>query len=129
MNKHPAGHFETVMERFVSAFSGLAFLMGVLLVIPLTLWLAWAHRSTVAESVVQTLFCLSFAWALVSMLQAQRGLRRLSSFERMRIFSGPRPEDPDELYAWKWAWQFLYAVVAGLLSMIAIPITAWLSGK
>jgi hypothetical protein len=63
------------------------------------------------------------------MLQAQRGLRKVSSSERMRVFSGSRPEDPDELFAWKWAWQFLYAVVATVLSMIAIPIAASLSGK
>lgn len=129
MSKQPDGQFQTVIGKFVNAFSGLAFLMGVLVVIPFTLWFAWAHRSTVAYSVVQTLFCLSMAWCFVSMLLAQRGLRKLSSSERMRVFSGPRPEDPDELYAWKWAWQFMYAVIAAMLSMIAIPTTAWLSGK
>jgi hypothetical protein len=129
MSKNLIVHIQTVIGKFVSAFSGLAFFMGVLVVIPLSLWFAWAHRSTVAYSVAQTLFCLSFAWGLMSMLLAQRGLRKLSSSERMRVFSGPRPEDSDELYAWKWLWQFMYAVIAVMLSMIAIPTTAWLSGK
>ena len=102
-----------------------------LLVISLTLWFAWVHRSSVAESVVQTFFCLSFAWVWIAMLQCYRSLRQLGldGEGRMRLFSGPRPEDRDELRAWKWGWHFMYAVLAVILSMIAIPVTAWLTGK
>jgi hypothetical protein len=130
MNNQPGQQFQTVIGKFVYAYSTLVFLLGFS-VIALSLWSAWTHRSTLAESLVETVFCLSMAWVFVSMLQAQRGLRKLklSSAERMRVFSGPRPTDPDELYAWKWAWQFMYAVIAGMLSMIAIPVTAWLTGK
>ena len=83
-----------------------------------------------AESVIQTLFCLSFAWVWIAMLQCYRSLRQLGldGEGRMRLFSGPRPDDPDELRAWKWGWH-LYAVLAVLLSMIAFPVTAWLTGK
>jgi len=129
MGRQPGGLFKTLIGRFVTVFSGLTFLMGMLLVIPLTLWFAWVHRSTVAYSAAQILFCLTFGWVLVSLLQMQRGLRKLSASERMRVFSGPRPDKPDELFAWKWGWQFLCAVVATLLSMIALPIAAMLSGK
>jgi hypothetical protein len=69
--------------------------------------------------------------ALVSVLQLLRGLRKpkLSASERMRLFSGPRPVDPDDLFVWKWGWQFACAVIGVLLSMIAIPVTAWLGRK
>ncbi len=118
--------FQTVIRKFVYAYSTLVCLLGFL-AISLSLWFAWAHRSTLAESVVETVFCLSMAWGFVSMLQLRKV--KLSSSERTRVFSGPRPTDPDELYAWKWAWQFMYAVIAGMLSMIAIPVTVWLTGK
>lgn len=132
MNQQTYGRFQGVMDILVRVSSGLAILLAFMVTIPLTLWFTWRHpASTFAYPAVVTLFCLSFAWATVSMLQMQRSLRKLglSSSDRMRIFSGPRPDDPDELCAWKWAWQFLYAVLAGVLSMIAIPMTAWLAGK
>jgi hypothetical protein len=124
MNNQP------VIGKFVYGLSALAFLLGIP-VIALSMWFAWVHRSTLAESVVETIFCLAMAWGFVSALQAQRALRKLklSSSEQMRVFSGPRPTDQDELYAWRWAWQFMYAVILGMLSMVAIPVTDWLTGK
>jgi hypothetical protein len=131
MDKQLDGKIQGIVEIFVKSLTYLTALMAFLIVIPLTLWSVWGHHSTVADSAVQTLLCLSFAWAIVSMVQAQRSLRRLglSSSDRMRLFSGPRPDDPDELRAWKWAWQFMYAVIVGIVFMIAIPITSWLIGK
>ncbi len=114
--------------RFLSSVTAL---MAFLVVLPLMLWFAWVLRSTVIDSLFQVVLCMSFAWAVVSMLQAQRSLRRLgsSSSDRMRLFSGSRPDNPDKFRAWKWAWQFMYAVIGVLISMIAIPVTAWITGK
>jgi len=130
MNSQPQGQFQIVVTALIKVWYALGALMA-LLVISLTLWFAWVHRSSVAESVVQTFFCLSFAWVWIAMLQCYRSLRQLGldGEGRMRLFSGPRPEDRDELRAWKWGWHFMYAVLAVILSMIAIPVTAWLTGK
>lgn len=121
---------KVIFGMFVRPLSYLAALMASV-IIPFMLWSAWAHRSTVGESLVQIVLCLSFTWAIVAMLQAQHNLRKLglSSSDRMRLFSGSRPTDPDELRAWKWAWQFMYAVITGLILMIEIPVTAWFTGK
>jgi hypothetical protein len=106
--------------------SALTILMAFVVVIPFTLWFTWGHHWVSAYSIAVTLFCLSFGWAAWSMLQTQRGLRKLnlSSSDRMRLFSGSRPDNPDELCVWKWAWQFICAVIAGLLSLIAIPVVS-----
>src|SRR6267154_68719 len=130
MNRQANGQFQIVIGTLLKTWYALAFLMA-LLVISLTLWFAWVHRSTVAESVVQTLFCLSFAWVWVAMLQCYRSLRQLGLDPegRMRLFSGPRPDDLGELRPWQWGWQFMYAVLAVLSSMIAFPVMAWLTGK
>ena len=45
------------------------------------------------------------------------------------ILLRPRPEDRDELRAWKWGRQFRYALVALLLSMIAFGAILWLNGE
>ena len=131
MERQADRQFQRYIEAFARGSSGLTALAAFLIVIPFTLWFAWRHASTFAYPIAMTLFCIAFAWAAVSMVLMQRGLRKLgaSPSDRMRVFSGPQPDNPDELYAWKWAWQFLYAIIAVMLCMIAIPIASSLSGK
>ena len=119
------------MEAFIRGCSVLAVLVAFVIVIPFTLWFTWRSASTFANQIAVTLFCVAFAWGVLSTVHMLRGLRKLglSPANRMRVLSGPRPEDPDELYAWKWAWQFLYAIIAVMFCMIAIPIASWLSGQ
>jgi len=131
MDKQPDGIFHYVLGIFVRATSNATALLGFLVVIPFTLWFAWVGRPAIAYSIAQSLFCVSFAWSLISMLQLQRNLRKLGLGPegRTQLFSGPRPDDQDELRAWQWGWQFMYAVIAVLLSMVAMPVTAWLTKK
>jgi hypothetical protein len=115
-----------VFEAFIRGWSRLIALTAILIVIPFTLWFAWRRASALAHPIAVTLFCITLAWTAVSMLRMQRGLHKLglSGTERMRIFSGPRPDDPDELYAWKWAWRFLCGIIAVGLCMIVIVIAS-----
>jgi hypothetical protein len=112
----------------VRAGAALEFLLAFLLVIPLTLWLAWARHSTIAEPVVLILFSLSFAWGNVSVLKWQRSFRKLgwSSTNKLAFGLGPRPEDPDELHLWQWGRHFCYSFAAILLCMVAFAIIKWL---
>lgn len=131
MGKGLDERFQEAVAGLVKAMSALSILLGLVVVIPLTLWLAWAHHTTIADSVLLTLFCLSFGWCLVSMALCYRRLRELGldGEGRLRLFSGPRPDDPDELRAWLLGWHFVFAVLAVMLCMIAIPMASWLSGK
>lgn len=129
----PDRKFRGATETFIRIASGLAFLMAFLIIIPLTLHLAWGNTSALAYTIVMTLFCLSFGWGNLSMLLMHRGTRKLglrpSSSSLMSIISSPRPDDPDELYVWRWTRQFLFAFIAIFLCMVALPITSWLSGR
>jgi hypothetical protein len=80
---------------FVRTGTTLAVLVAFLIVMPLTLWFAWARHSTMAEPVILTLFCLSFAWLNVSILRWQRSLRKLgwSSPGKVSFGLGARSED------------------------------------
>jgi hypothetical protein len=132
MDKQSYPKFHYVIGIFSRAGTGLTILVGFLVVIPLTLWFTWAGHSPIAYSFAVSLFCLSFGWLLVSMLQLNRSLGKLGLGPegRTRLFSMKSPpEDPDELRAWRWAWQFMYAVLAVLLCMIAIPVVSWLAGR
>ena len=96
----------------------------LLLPVSFTMWLVWTHRPNLAETVVQTFFCVAFTLGRcinVSVLSPLRQLG-LSGEGRKQLFSGPRPNDPDEQRAWEWGRQFLLAFVAVLLCMLAIPL-------
>ena len=123
--------FQYVLGVIVKGMTGLTLLLGFLAGIPITLWLAWAHHLAAAISVVLTLFCLAFAWGLVSLFQVSQSLSKLALGlkDSTRLFAGPRPTDPSELRAWRWGWQFLCAVMAVLFCMIAIPVASWLAGQ
>jgi hypothetical protein len=121
--------FSGAIGTFVKVGMALEIFVAFLVVIPLTLWFAWARHSTMAEPVVLTLFCLSFAWLNVSILRLQRSLRKLNSSPGKVSFGlGPRPEDPDELDIWQRGTHFRYSFIAVLLSMLAFAITKWLNG-
>jgi len=128
MAKQADGKFSRTIVKFVRAGTAVEFLIAFVVVIPFTLWFAWARHSTIAEPVVLTLFCLSFAWGNVSMLKWQRSLRKLgwSSPGRVSFGLGPRPEDPDELCVWQWGRHLLCSVPAVLLCMLAFGIIKWL---
>ena len=125
------GKFSLGVQAFVRAGTAFEFLVAFLVVIPLTLWLAWARHSTLAEPVVLTLFCLSFAWLNVSIVRWQRSLRKLgwTSPGKVSFGLGPRPEDSNELDIWERGKHFRYSFVAVLLSMLAFAIIKWLNGE
>jgi len=122
--------FQRLTAGLVRATSALAILLGFIVVIPLTLWFAWVHHVTVVNSVLITLFCLAFGWGLVSQILLYQRLQKLGldGEGRLRLFAGPRPENPDELRAWLTGWHFMFAAMAALLCLIAIPVASWLSG-
>jgi len=122
---------EGLLEKLGRATTGLAILLAFVVVIPLTLWSAWTHRNPLVNQILLTFFCVSFGWLFVSMLLCYRTLRRLGldGQGRLRLFSGPRPDDQEELRAWQLGWHFMYAVLAVLFCIIALPVASWLSGK
>jgi len=124
------GRLPTAIDSFIRISSALGTFLGFVVVIPLTLWFAWTHHSTLAEAIIKTLFCISFGWMMVSTLGWFRSFRALGNGpSSAALLLGPRPEDPDELRAWKWGRQFRYALFAVLLSMIAFAVILQLNGE
>jgi hypothetical protein len=123
--------FQGTVTSLVKVIGALSILLGLLVVIPLFLWSAWARPTRLVDSILATLFCLSFGWLFVSMALCFRSLRKLGldGQARLRLFSGTRPSDPDELRAWRLGWHFMSAVLAVIMCMIAVPISWWLSGR
>jgi hypothetical protein len=108
--------------------SALGTFLGFVVVIPLTLWFAWTHHSTLAEAIIKTLFCISFGWMMVSTLGWFRSFQALGKgASSSALLLGPRPGDAEELRVWKWGRRFRYAVLAVILSMVAFGIILWLN--
>lgn len=119
----------TTINRLVRISASLAACLGFLVVIPFTIWFAWAHHSTLAEGIIKTLFCISFGWMMVSILGWFRSSRALGKGPSSAdLLLGPRPEGSEELRAWKWGRQFRYALFALLLSMVAFAVVLQLNG-
>lgn len=97
------------------------FVAAGIAIVCMNLWVSRTHETPTIEIVLETLFYICWLWAGVSVLQVWRSLRKLSPSQRTSAFSGGRPSDPDELFAWKWGWQFAYAVIATLAAMAALP--------
>jgi|SRR5579862_5011910 len=116
------GQFQTDIEKLFSFFWVLVALFSIVPV-SLTVWCIWTHHTNLAESAVQTFVCAAFIWVWVSMFQCYRSLRQLglSAEGRKQLFSGPRPNEADELRAWLWFRQFLLAVLTLLLLTFTIP--------
>jgi hypothetical protein len=119
--------FERIFEIYSWGWASLA----LLILVPLTLWFVWRDSSPLIFRVTETVFCLSWVWAVVSLLQMFRVWREvgLTPVERLHVLSAPRPNDPDELRVWKSAWQFMIAVIAAILFLIAIPLADSLAKK
>lgn len=131
MHKRLSERYQSSVEDLLKAMSAFSILLGLLVVIPLSLWYGWAHPTTFVTPILDTLSCLSFGWALVSAALWFRSLRKLGLDGQagLRLYSGARPEDRDELRAWQLGWHFMCAILAVLLCIVALPIHSWLSGK
>jgi len=132
MDKRLEGKFETALGFIVRGGTWVFAVWALVVVVPLTLWAGWTGHPGMADLILQLLCVLSFTWGVVALLQLQRSLGKLGlgTEGRTRLFAmKSRPDNPDEFRAWRWGWQFMYAVLAGLLCMIAMPVAFWLRGK
>jgi hypothetical protein len=113
-----------ILQKLFTGYSWVLTLFAVLVIIPLTLWSMWRDSSPLIFKVAIAVFCFAWGWTMVSALQMFRVFREvgLTPMGRLKLLSGPRPDDPDELRVWKSSWRFIYAFLATILSVIAIPV-------
>ena len=131
MDKRLEGKFQSVLAFIVRGGIWVFAVWALVVVVPLTLWAGLAGHPGIADLIFQIFFLLTFSWGVVALLQLQRNLRKLGLDQEgaTRVFSSQRPNDPDELRAWRWGWQFMFAILMILLCLVAVTVTAWLSGK
>jgi hypothetical protein len=114
--------FMTAGAVLVSAFVSLSLI--------LTLWSMWAHHTSLAETVITSVFCLSFAWLIASMLRWHWNLRKLGwhAQGKAAFGLGARPELPNDLRTWRIGRQLCYSFIAVAICMVSFGILKWLSG-
>src|SRR5260370_2421198 len=131
MDKRLEGKLQSALAFIVRGGPWVFVVWVFVVVVPLKLWAGWAAHPGIADLILQLLCVLSFTWGVVALLQLQRSLRKLGlgPEDTTRVFSSQRPSDPDELRAWQWGWQFMFAVLTVLLCIVAVSVTIWLSGR
>lgn len=129
MDKSLDTKFRRAIESFSRYWTYAVALFALFIIIPLNIWLVATHPPTLLDAALELVITASFGWGILSAAQLLRGLRKLDASDRVRVFSGPRPADADELFAWKWGWQFMYAVITLFFSILAIPAISWITGK
>ena len=119
-----------VIALLVRAGTAAQVFTAITVVVPLTLWVAWPGHSTITEPIVLTLFCLSFAWASLSILRWQRCLRRMGwqSPSKLSFGRGGLPEDSDEAELWRRGVHVRYSFLAVIVCMAAFALVKYFTG-
>lgn len=110
--------------------TGLFLTFGLtLVVVPLTLWFGWTRNGRGFEALAQTAFCASMVWFLIATMQWSRSFRKLTGVSSAKLLFGPRPDESDELKAWRCGRRCLFAFLAMIGSMAAFALVLWLRGE
>lgn len=122
---------QRILERLWGAWAWLVASLGFLVILPLTVWSFWRNPEPFIFKVAEVMFFLAWGWLLVSLLQMARISRELglTGEGRLKVLSGPRPRDPDELRLWKSVWRFVIAFIATILAMIVFAVVGSLTGQ
>jgi hypothetical protein len=106
--------------------SGLAVLVGFVAILLFLSWNARAHRTEIPDAVVLATICFSFGWVYLALWELDRGRRRLgwNRSNMTKLLTGPRPDDPDELFIWQWTLQLCCAILSVLLCVVALTLAA-----
>jgi protein-S-isoprenylcysteine O-methyltransferase Ste14 len=102
--------------------AGLTVLIGYVVVLLFTVWLARAHRIEIPDAAVLAMICFSFGWVYLALWKLDRGRRRLgwNRSNMTKLLTGSRPDDPDELFIWQWTLQLCFAIVSVVLCVVAL---------
>jgi hypothetical protein len=102
--------------------SGLAILAGYVAILLLLFWIARAHRMEIPDAVGLAIICFSFGWTYLAIWKLLRGGRKLgwNRSNLTKLLTGPRPDDPDELFIWQWTLQLCCAILSVVVCVAAL---------
>jgi hypothetical protein len=102
--------------------SGIVVLVGYVAVLSFLTWTARAHRTEIPDAVGLAMICFSFGWTYLAIWKLVRGGRKLgwNRSNLTKLLTGPRPDDPDELFIWQWTLQLCYASLSVVICVAAL---------
>ena len=97
-------------------------LIGYSGAVSFVVWSAHSHSAGLPSDVVLALTSFSFGWAFLSILQVNRGCRRLGlkRSNYTQLLSMARPTGPDELFIWQWTIQVCCAILAVVIVVLGL---------
>ena len=105
--------------------SGLAVLVGFVAILLFLSWNARAHRTEIPDAVGLAMICFAFGWSYLAIWKLVRGGRRLgwNRSNLTKLLTGPRPDDPDELFIWQWTLQLCCASLSLVVCVLALAFS------
>ena len=105
--------------------SGLTVLIGYVLVLLFIVLIARAHSTEIPDAVVLAMICFSFGWTALANWKLVRGGRKLgwNRSNVTKLLTGPRPDDPDELFIWQWTLQLCCASLSVVVCVAALAFS------
>jgi|SRR5580704_12971996 hypothetical protein len=102
--------------------SGFVVLVGYVAVLSFLVWTARVRRTEIPDSIGLATICFSFAWTYLAIWKLVRGGRRLgwNRSNLTKLLTGPRPDDPDELFIWQWTLQLCCASLSVVVCAAAL---------
>ena len=106
--------------------SGMRVLIGYVVVLLFILWMARAYRTEIPDAVGLAMICFSFGWVYLALWKLDRGRRRLgwNRSNMTKLLTGPRPDDPDELFIWQWTLQVCFAILSAVICVVVLSFSA-----
>ena len=119
------GKFAT---QVIHGLIGFASVCGAILALVIVVFAVWSFRlgrAGLLEELLQLGVYGSVVWAFISTWGLNRSARELGARIPATFYTGPRPEDVDELRLWRWGRRFAAAFALIILFMATVALVMW----
>ena len=123
------GKFATQVIHGVVAFASVCGIILSLTVVGLAIWSFRHSGSSLLEDILQLGVYGSVVWGFICLWGVNRSGRELGAQVTPKFYTGPRPDDADELRVWIWGRRFVSAFLLIILCMALLTLSVWLRNE
>lgn len=123
------GKFATQVIHGLIAFASVCGTVFSLMIVVFAIWSFRQGRAGLFEELLQLGVYGSVVWAFICVWGLNRSARELGAQIPPTFYTGPRPEDADELRLWLWGRRFASASALIILFMATFALVMWLRNE
>ena len=123
------GKFATQVIHGLIGFASVCGAILALIIVVFAIWSFRHGRAGLLEELLQLGVYGSVVWAFICTWGLNRSARELGAQIPPTFYTGPRPEDVDELRLWRWGRRFASAFASIILFMATFALVMWLGNE